>query len=476
MGGGLAGHNGLKSLKAGFGSPDFARVRIGVGRPDTTDPEIVSAYVLGRGASPTPRSRDLVDRAADAVERIVDGRASRVAAPRWFRSASLGPRSIVVLGALSAFGPLSIDMYLPALPAMADDLARRAVARAADAHGVPARPRGRPAARRADQRRARPPRAAAGRPASSTWSRRPAARWRRRWACSSRSASCRASAGASGIVIGRAIVRDLASGVARRAASRLLILVNGVAPILAPVIGGGPARDDVARRLRRPGRDRRPAARGDRHAAARDARARAAAPAACATRCAPSAGCWPTGASSAAWSPPGWPSRRCSPTSRARRSCCKRSTARRRRCSASSSAPTAWDRPRGPADRPPAARGHEPAPLMRAGLFGVAGGGAALLASVLPASACPASCRRCSSRWRRSASSSPTRPRSRSAATATRGRGVRRCSAWRSSRSARPPHRWSASAGEHTAVPMAIVVAALGAGALGVFAALVREP
>src|SRR3954470_4212743 len=48
VGGGLAGHNGLKSLKAELGSPDFARVRIGVGRPDSTDPEIVSAYVLGR--------------------------------------------------------------------------------------------------------------------------------------------------------------------------------------------------------------------------------------------------------------------------------------------------------------------------------------------------------------------------------------------------------------------------------------------
>src|SRR3954452_6623556 len=48
LGGGLAGHNGLKSLKAGLGSPDFARVRVGIGRPDTTDPEIVSAHVLGR--------------------------------------------------------------------------------------------------------------------------------------------------------------------------------------------------------------------------------------------------------------------------------------------------------------------------------------------------------------------------------------------------------------------------------------------
>jgi PTH1 family peptidyl-tRNA hydrolase len=74
MGGGLAGHNGLKSLKAGFGSPDFARVRIGIGRPDTTDPEIVSAYVLGRWRQPEAEVRELVDRAADAVERIVDGR------------------------------------------------------------------------------------------------------------------------------------------------------------------------------------------------------------------------------------------------------------------------------------------------------------------------------------------------------------------------------------------------------------------
>jgi PTH1 family peptidyl-tRNA hydrolase len=73
MGGGLAGHNGLKSLKAGFGSPDFARVRIGVGRPDTTDPEIVSAYVLGRWRQPPAEVTELVDRAADAVERIVDG-------------------------------------------------------------------------------------------------------------------------------------------------------------------------------------------------------------------------------------------------------------------------------------------------------------------------------------------------------------------------------------------------------------------
>jgi PTH1 family peptidyl-tRNA hydrolase len=74
LGGGLAGHNGLKSLKAAFGSPDFARVRVGIGRPDTTDPEIVSAYVLGKWRQSDAEVRDLVDRAADTVEAIVDGR------------------------------------------------------------------------------------------------------------------------------------------------------------------------------------------------------------------------------------------------------------------------------------------------------------------------------------------------------------------------------------------------------------------
>lgn len=74
LGGGLAGHNGLKSLKAGFGSPDFVRVRVGVGRPDSTDPELVAAYVLGRWRQPEADVRDLVNRAADAVERIVEGR------------------------------------------------------------------------------------------------------------------------------------------------------------------------------------------------------------------------------------------------------------------------------------------------------------------------------------------------------------------------------------------------------------------
>src|SRR5262249_2216360 len=71
-GGGLAGHNGLKSLKRGFGSPDFWRVRIGVGRPDSTDPEIVSAWVLGRFREPREEVQALVEGAATETERLVD--------------------------------------------------------------------------------------------------------------------------------------------------------------------------------------------------------------------------------------------------------------------------------------------------------------------------------------------------------------------------------------------------------------------
>jgi PTH1 family peptidyl-tRNA hydrolase len=73
MGGGLAGHNGLKSLKRELGSPDFARVRIGVDRPPTTDPDRVAAYVLGRFGEPRADVQELIDRATDTAERIVLG-------------------------------------------------------------------------------------------------------------------------------------------------------------------------------------------------------------------------------------------------------------------------------------------------------------------------------------------------------------------------------------------------------------------
>jgi peptidyl-tRNA hydrolase, PTH1 family len=71
LGGGLAGHNGLKSLKRELGSADFMRVRVGVGRPKSTDPEIVSSYVLGRFREPASEVDELIERACEAVEGVV---------------------------------------------------------------------------------------------------------------------------------------------------------------------------------------------------------------------------------------------------------------------------------------------------------------------------------------------------------------------------------------------------------------------
>ncbi len=71
VGGGLAGHNGLKSLKRELGSGDFRRLRVGVGRPDSTDPEIVSAHVLGRFAEERDEVERLVAAAADEAERVL---------------------------------------------------------------------------------------------------------------------------------------------------------------------------------------------------------------------------------------------------------------------------------------------------------------------------------------------------------------------------------------------------------------------
>jgi PTH1 family peptidyl-tRNA hydrolase len=71
LGGGLAGHNGLKSLKRELGGADFMRVRVGVGRPDSTDPEIVSAHVLGRFREQDADVQELIERACEQVERVV---------------------------------------------------------------------------------------------------------------------------------------------------------------------------------------------------------------------------------------------------------------------------------------------------------------------------------------------------------------------------------------------------------------------
>jgi peptidyl-tRNA hydrolase, PTH1 family len=71
LGGGLAGHNGLKSLDRELGGRDFRRLRVGVGRPDSTDPAIVVPYVLGRFSEPKDDVRALVESAADELERLV---------------------------------------------------------------------------------------------------------------------------------------------------------------------------------------------------------------------------------------------------------------------------------------------------------------------------------------------------------------------------------------------------------------------
>lgn len=84
LGGGLAGHNGLKSMGRGLGGPDFWRVRAGVGRPDSSDPEIVSAHVLGKFSEPKDDVIALIRASADEAERLVENIAAgpgRVSGP-----------------------------------------------------------------------------------------------------------------------------------------------------------------------------------------------------------------------------------------------------------------------------------------------------------------------------------------------------------------------------------------------------------
>lgn len=73
LGGGLAGHNGLKSIKRELGSTEFMRVRVGVGRPSSTDPEIVTGYVLGRWRQPKAEVGELIEHGVAAVERMLAG-------------------------------------------------------------------------------------------------------------------------------------------------------------------------------------------------------------------------------------------------------------------------------------------------------------------------------------------------------------------------------------------------------------------
>jgi PTH1 family peptidyl-tRNA hydrolase len=68
-GGGLAGHNGLRSVASALGTPEFMRVRIGVGRPGRGDPRPVADFVLS-GFPAEVDAEALVSRAADAVEAV----------------------------------------------------------------------------------------------------------------------------------------------------------------------------------------------------------------------------------------------------------------------------------------------------------------------------------------------------------------------------------------------------------------------
>lgn len=68
LGGGHAGHNGLRSMIQSLGSPDFARVRIGIGRPPPGFRGEVADYVLsGFDASERAEIGDVLRRAADSV-------------------------------------------------------------------------------------------------------------------------------------------------------------------------------------------------------------------------------------------------------------------------------------------------------------------------------------------------------------------------------------------------------------------------
>jgi len=70
LGGGLAGHNGLRSIAKSLGTQEFLRLRIGVGRPGRGDPRPLADYVLS-DFEPEDDAEAIVGRAADAVEALL---------------------------------------------------------------------------------------------------------------------------------------------------------------------------------------------------------------------------------------------------------------------------------------------------------------------------------------------------------------------------------------------------------------------
>ena len=69
VGGGLGGHNGLRSITQHLRTQDFLRLRLGVGRPERGDPRPLAAYVLSN-FEPQDDAETLISRAADAVEQL----------------------------------------------------------------------------------------------------------------------------------------------------------------------------------------------------------------------------------------------------------------------------------------------------------------------------------------------------------------------------------------------------------------------
>jgi PTH1 family peptidyl-tRNA hydrolase len=70
LGGGLAGHNGLRSIAQELGTQEFLRLRIGVGRPGRGDRRDIAAYVLSQ-FEPDEDVDGIVRHAADAVESLL---------------------------------------------------------------------------------------------------------------------------------------------------------------------------------------------------------------------------------------------------------------------------------------------------------------------------------------------------------------------------------------------------------------------
>lgn len=73
VGGGDGGHNGIKSVIGSFGSPDFVRIRLGIGRPPSPQPTEagIAGWVLGRfGGEEQSVVQELMTRGVLAIEAL----------------------------------------------------------------------------------------------------------------------------------------------------------------------------------------------------------------------------------------------------------------------------------------------------------------------------------------------------------------------------------------------------------------------